>query len=91
MELKERIIKEFNEYNEDANSRWEDEKILELCNYEEEGETTKLTISIGKWEKTFHDLIVEEEGIELKSESAPNSLLEDVVHYIINPIFFPPK
>lgn len=91
MELREKIISDFNEYNEDANSRWEDEKILELCNYNEDGETTTLTISIGKWDKTFHDLVVNDEGIELKSESSPNSLLEDAVHYILNPIFFPPK
>lgn len=91
MELREKIISDFKEYNEDANSRWENEKILELCNYKEDGEVTTLTISIGKWDKTFHDLEVTEEGIELKSESQPNSLLEDVVHYILNPIFFPTK
>lgn len=88
MTTREQIIKDFNEYNEDANRNWDDEKILQLCNYKEEGDVTKLTISIGKWETTYHDLVVDEEGIEIEKQSADNKLLETVIHYILNPIFF---
>jgi len=88
MTTKEQIIKDFKEYNEDANRNWANEKILELCNYKKEGDVTKLTIGIGKWDTTYHDLVVDEEGIECKQQSAPNKLLDDVIHYILNPIFF---
>lgn len=88
MTTKEQIISTFSQYNDDANSRWEDEKILELCNYKETGDTTELTVSIGKHDTTFHDLVVDSEGITIKQQSADNPLIEDVIHYILNPIFF---
>jgi len=87
MTTKEQIIKAFNELNEDANSRWEDEKILELCNYKEDGDTTTLTVGIGKWDTTFHDLVIDNEGIEIKQQSEKNKLLDDVIE-IIKPYFF---
>ena len=89
MTTKEQIIKDFQEYNDDANKNWADEKILQLCNYSEEDGVTKLTISIGKWRTTYHDLVVDDEGIQVKQQSAHNRLLEDVIHYVLNPIFFP--
>ena len=88
MTTKEEIIDTFSQYNDDANSRWEDEKILELCNYKEDGDTTELTVSIGKDDTTFHDLVVDSEGIAIKQQSDNNPLIEDVIHYILNPIFF---
>lgn len=36
MTTKEQIIKDFNELNEDAKTRWENHKLLELCNYSED-------------------------------------------------------
>ena len=87
MTTKEQIIKAFNELNEDANSRWENERILELCNYKEDGDTTTLTVGIGKWDTTFHDLVIDNEGIEIKQQSAKNKLLDDVIE-IIKPYFF---
>jgi hypothetical protein len=88
MTTEEQITSTFSQYNDDANSRWEDEKILELCNYKETGDTTELTVSIGKHDTTFHDLVVDTEGITIKQQSANNPLIEDVIHYILNPIFF---
>lgn len=88
MTTKEQIIKAFNELNEDANSRWENEKILELCNYKEDGDTTTLTVGIGKWDTTFHDLVIDNEGIEIKQQSDNNPLVEDVINHILYPIFF---
>lgn len=88
MTTKEEIIKTFNELNEDANSRWEDERILELYKYEEEGDVTKLTVGIGKWDTTYHDLVVDGDGIKVVRESETNGLLEDVIHYFLNPIFY---
>ena len=88
MTTKEQIISTFSQYNDDANSRWEDEKIIELCNYKETGDTTELTVSIGIDNTTFHDLVVDTEGIAIKRQSANNPLIEDVIHYILNPIFF---
>lgn len=88
MSIKEQIIKDFNELNEDANSRWENEKILELCDYKEDGDETRLTIGIGKWDTTFHDLVVDEEDIRIERQSNENPLLEDVITYTLNPIFF---
>jgi len=88
MTTKEQIINDFNEYNEDADSRWEDEKILKLCNYREEDDVTYLTISIGKYDTTFHDIVVDSEGIAIKQQSAHNKLLDDVITYILNPIFY---
>ena len=87
MTTKEQIIKAFNELNEDANSRWEHEKILELCDYKEDGDTTTLTVGIGEWDTTFHDLVIDNEGIEIKQQSAKNKLLDDVIE-IIKPYFF---
>ena len=87
MTTKEQIIKAFNELNEDANSRWENEKILELCSYKEDGDITTLTVGIGKWDTTFHDLVIDNEGIEIKQQSAKNKLLDDVIE-IIKPYFF---
>jgi len=87
MTTKEQIINAFNELNEDANRRWENEKILELCNYKEDGDTTMLTIGIGKWDTTFHDLVIDSEGIEIKQESEKNKLLDDVIE-VIKPFFF---
>ena len=87
MTTKEQIIKAFNELNEDANSRWEHEKILELCDYKEDGDTTTLTVGIGKWDTTFHDLVIDNDGIEIKQQSEKNKLLDDVIE-IIKPYFF---
>lgn len=87
MTTKEQIIKAFNELNKDANSRWENEKILELCSYKEDGDTTMLTVGIGKWDTTFHDLVIDNEGIEIKQQSEKNKLLDDVIE-IIKPYFF---
>lgn len=89
MTTKEKIIQEFQDYNDDANKNWADDKILQLCNYSEENCITKLTVSIGKWKTTYHDLVVDDEGIQVKQQSANNRLLEDVIHYVLNPIFFP--
>ena len=88
MTTREQIASTFGQYNEDANSRWENEKILKLCNYKEFGDTTELTVAIGKHDTTFHDLVVDAEGIAIKQQSADNPLIEDVIHYILNPIFF---
>ncbi len=88
MKTKEQIDKAFNELNEDANKRWENEKILELCNYKEEEGTTKLTVGIGKFDTTFHDLVVDGDGIEIVRQSAKNRIIEDVITYVLNPIFF---
>lgn len=88
MTTKEQIIDAFNQYNEDANSRWEDEKILKLYNYKETDDRTMLTVGVGKNDTTFHDLVVNDEGISIRQQTGPNPLIDDVIHYILNPIFF---
>lgn len=88
MTTKGQIIKAFNDLNEDAKSRWEDEKLLELCNFSENSDETKLTVGIGKFEQTFHDLVIDPEGITIKSQSAKNDIIEDVIEYVLKPIFF---
>ena len=88
MTTKEEIEKTFKELNDDANKRWENERILELCNYKEEGDIIKLTVGIGKFDTTYHDIVVDDEGIEVVRQSEKNKIIDDVIHYFLNPIFF---
>lgn|GEM_PF-6286433 len=89
--MKEEIIKAFLELNEDANKNWQNEKILSLCNYDDKNGEIKLTVSIGRNDTTYHDLLVEDDGIRIVQQSKENNLLDDVIHYVLNPIFYGTK
>ena len=88
MNTKELIIKHFSEYNEDANRNWANEKILGLCNYKDDSGTVTITVSIGRWKTTYHDLVIDESGIKVKAQSGHNKYLDSVIVNIIHPIFF---
>lgn len=90
MTNKEQIIKDFSELNEDAKSRWDYNKLLELCDYKEDGDKIRLTVGIGRrgFYQTYHNLVIDDEGIRIKAETARNTTLYDVINYVLKPIFF---
>ena len=89
MTNKEQIIKDFSELNEDARSRWDYDKLLELLDYKEDGDKIKLTVGIGRrYDQTYHDLVIDDEGIRIKAETERNTILYDVINYVLKPIFF---
>ena len=87
--LKEELKELFINLNAESQKSWEDEKYLELLECKEIDEEVHLSLSIGRWEsQTFHDVVVDQEGWEVKQQSASSPILEDVMHYFIMPAIF---
>ena len=90
LSLKKVLEQIIQEINEDAY----DEHHIELESYDVEGCQINMTISIGKQDKTHHDLVVDffdEEGGEsiiIKNQTKENSILEYLITDLFEPLFF---
>lgn len=86
--MKEKILEAFAELNEEARAKWEDHKIIELLCYEEGDFSTTIEIAIGRWERTYHTLTADEGGIHIVGESSYNPITDEIIMYVLNPIFY---
>ena len=78
----------FADLNEESSKAWADEKHLSFSNIKVDGEAIELDIGIGKWETTYHTVVMDSEGWRVVKQSVHNDILEDVMHYFIMPEFF---
>lgn len=93
MDLKEKIKQAIAALNEDAESRWQDERIIEFISLDENPNEPRylLNIKIGKYNPTFHEVELSPDGWRVKSESEENKYLDDFIAYVVLPIMFEPN
>lgn len=85
----EQIIRnKFAELNESASAKWEDNKELSLERYKNENGNIYITIGIGKWNTTYHDVQIDTQSLKyvVIRESKRNAILYDVILYVIMPL-----
>lgn len=83
----EKLNKAVAAYNASAEKEWANEKIVTVWQLEEEGEGWLLNLSIGKFSQSYHNVYITDEGWSVRAESEPNELLDDVMTYIVMPVF----
>jgi hypothetical protein len=89
--LKEEIKEVFGKLNEEANTKWDDTKILELLKLDTGDEEIFISFSIGKWDMTtFHDVIISLPSGEwnITQQSKHNRLTDVIVGEFILPTIF---
>ena len=72
--------------NEEAKKDWKDERIYTIESFIlNKKEEILITISIGRWDTTFHDIIINDEGWKIIKQSEKNHLLDIIVDNFIIP------
>lgn len=85
--MKSKLEKAFAELNESANENWEEERLVELVKFGHSGDSYALTLAIGpRFEKSYHDIEITEEGWFVKKESSHNDNLADIMDDVVMPI-----
>lgn len=74
--------------NESAEEKWQNERIIGLDKFKETEEGYEMEISLGKFEPTYHDVVVTPEGWRIKRQSYRNRILNDVMQYVVVPELF---
>ena len=68
-----------------------DHNFVKFQSYKEVGDTAELDIRIGRWDMSFYKLIINKEGIFVKSRNRDSEYVETVIHDILYPIFHEEK
>lgn len=85
--MKSKLEKAFAELNESANENWEGERLVELVKFEQSDKHYTMTLAIGpRFEVSYHDIEITEEGWTIKKESSHNDNLADIMDYVVMPI-----
>ncbi len=68
-----------------------DRNFVKLLSCEEIGGDTELDICIGRWDKAFYDLTVNDKGIFVKRHSGDSDSIWEIIHELLFPIFYEEK
>ena len=67
------IFKAINSHNEDVCESWEFEKVVDLYSYEDTGFSCELKLSVGKWDKSFFTVCIDDSGWFIEKEVWANA------------------
>lgn len=80
--LKEEIKNKTIALNEESAKAWQDDKYLEATISRKSTDTEiHLDIAVGKWETTYHSIVLSIDGYQIARESEHNPLLDTLVGF----------